>query len=139
MLRRKGRPPGAGDPPGSGIDSIVGIKFEIRTLIPQIEKASQEIDEQFKLAEILARNPNSALTPDDLLLISDITVCKVLERRYMGISRGTEIPGAQEVFMVKSQNYARRIEELASRITLRLTTGETVVSGRKLASRIFFG
>lgn len=125
-LRNRGMLEGQGDPPGLPGASIVGITFEVRTLAPIIAHAANEIDEQFDIAGILAANPGKQFTSADLLILLDLNVCKVLQRRYLAVSKGTEVPGAKENFRDKSEAYAKRCEELMSRLVLRFASADSI-------------
>jgi hypothetical protein len=130
-LRNRGMPAGQGDPPGLPGAFIVGIVYEVRTLAPILAHAANEIDEQFDVPGILAANPGKQLTENDLLILADLNVCKVLQRRYLAVSKGTEVPGAKENFRDKSDAYAKRCDELSSRLTLRFTTSNDVAVSRR--------
>jgi hypothetical protein len=136
ILRRKGKAEGEGDPPGTGAGAVVGIEFEILTLASQIAKASREVDDELGISDAIARRPGGVLMAEDAEMLSERVVCKVLERRYMAVSKGTDTPGAQEIFLVKSKYYADRGRELETRLSLRFTTGEPAVRVRKRWSRI---
>lgn len=131
-LRRKSKAtPGDGEPPGDRVATITGIEFDILTLQGMIEKASNEIDDRYNISGYLAARPGAVLTDQDLRILSDLTVYTVLERRYMAISKGTNIPGAKEVNSEKSRQYAMRRQEVEGKATLHFTSGERIGRDRR--------
>jgi hypothetical protein len=132
-LRRAGREIGAGDPPGNGVDDIPGVEFTIRTLYGQIKKASEEIDEEYGITEY---SGGAALVDADARLVRDLTTYLVLERRYMAVSQGTEIPGAKERYMEKSKYYKARLTEIGGRVQIRFVGGGVAAPLKRRWTRI---
>jgi hypothetical protein len=136
-LRRVGKPTGEGDPPGDGASEIVAIGFSIRTLYAQIVKATREIDEDLGLLDYLTADPTRVLSPPDLALLTELCVCRVLARRYIAISHGTEVPGAKEVYEQKAIYYDQRYATIKASLSLRLDTGETIAPRRRSWKRVY--
>jgi hypothetical protein len=135
-LRRLGRPPGLGDPPGDGIQDLtpangMAVAFECRTLAAEILRASAEIDEQFKISQILADRPNRILDPKDYMLLRNITVYAVLERRFMATMSIQQMPGAKDTHQEKSKAYAQLRKDVGTTIAFRFTTGEPARRAQK--------
>lgn len=70
-------------------------------------------------------------SPDDMLVLNRMNVYKLLDSRYLSVSKGTEVPGAKENFRDKSDEYKRRYDELAGKLTLRFTTSPEAVTTRR--------
>lgn len=126
LLRRKEMDFGVGSPPGGGVATILNVQFEIRSLLGMIEKTARDIDEELGIAKILRDHPGEAISDDDIKLLSDINVYKVLSRRYLAMSRGTPIPGAKEGMMEKSLHYDRLAAAAMARLDLNVQSGESV-------------
>lgn len=136
-LRRVGKPTGEGDPPGDGVTEISAIGFAIRTLYAQIVKATREIDEDLGLLDYLTDDPGRQLSPPDLALLTDLCICRVLARRYIAISHGTEVPGAKEIYESKSVYYDQRYKDVKATLSLRLVSGETIAPRRRTWKRVY--
>lgn len=110
-LRRKGMPAGVGQPPGD-ID-LAGVRFEVLTLFPQIERASyQEINERYAIDPSLSwRAPGDLY---DARQLRDVTVLAVLEALYADQARQGD-----DVYAKKAMMAHGKLDSEISRMSLR--------------------
>jgi hypothetical protein len=134
-IRRIGRAPGQGEPPGYYNQDVSGIEFTIRTMLAQIREATAEIDRRYGISEFLT-NAKSDIVPADWQKINRMCVYLVLAKRYLSISRTTTAPGAMDVWLVKADRYRKLFEEEASSLTIETAAGQISAPNRKY-TRLF--
>ena len=114
-LRQKGQEPGVGRPPSLGS----GIEFVIRTLVPQIRRAVEDLHLRFGIDEAVPGRRSVDLR--DCRVLRDATVLTVLARRYLDQTRQfagrTDEP--DDWYGVKARLIKAELAELLDRLVLR--------------------
>jgi hypothetical protein len=126
-LRRKGRPPGSGQPP-AGPSGLTGVEFVISTFAPQLERASAEIERRLGLdPAIPGRTPTESR---DLEALRDATVLLVLAQAYEALDRAG---GGDEAISSKSSAIRREFDDSLGRLSSRWCG---VGPGNRLGTRL---
>ena len=86
-LRRKGQPPGVGQPPAPS-GGLQNVEFLVATLGPQIALASYDLDRRYGIDDLIAGRRSCDLY--DPREVREATVLTVLYRQYLDMSRGSE-------------------------------------------------
>ena len=118
-LRQKGQAPGAGRPPAVGS----GVEFVIRTLIPQIQQATADLNCRFGIDEaVVGRWSTDHRNPRGLL---DATVLTVLARQYLDQSRqfAGRSDEPEDWYGTKARMIKAELAELLDRLNLRWSGG----------------
>ena len=114
-LRQKGQESGAGRPPSVGSS----IEFMIRTLIPQIHRATEDLNFRFGIDETVVGRRSVDLRDRRGLL--DATVLTVLARQYLDQARQfsgrTDEP--EDWYGIKARLIKAELAELLDRMVLR--------------------
>jgi hypothetical protein len=111
-LRRKGQPPGVGQPPGSPSGRF-NIEFLVTTLGPQIERASYDLNRRYGIVDLIAGRRVADL--GDRKEVRMAVVLTVLHRRYLDLSReGDQADG----FAAKARTVQAELDELLARATI---------------------
>lgn len=114
VLRRKGQPLGAGQPPGPA-SGASGVEFGIATLAPQIARAGDELD---RLIGLDGRDPSARATDRlDPVDVRTIVVLAVLHRRHLDLS-GAERNGG-DADAEKARMFKSELEEILARVAIR--------------------
>ena len=113
-LRQKGQEPGAGRPPSVGS----GVEFVIRTLIPQIHRATEDLKFRFRIDEAVAGRRSVDLRDRRGLL--DATVLTVLTWRYLDQARRFTGQSDQpdDWYGIKARLIKAELDELLGRMVL---------------------
>jgi hypothetical protein len=133
-LRRKGELPGVGQPPSpsSGLSSV---EFSVRTLGPQIQLASYDIDHRFGIDD--ATVGRRCLDLYDPHQLREAVVLTVLYKQYL--DQGRQFAGAStapdDVYSVKSRISKGELDEVLDRLALRWN--EYDVAARSVATTRF--
>lgn len=112
-LRRKGLPPGVGQPP-SPQGGLTGVEFLIATLGPQIEAASYGLNRRYGVDDLVAGRQTSALY--DLREIRDATVLTVLYWQYLSMSR--DVGEGRDAFSSKAGAFKQELDDLLARVVV---------------------
>ncbi len=112
-LRRVGFAAGVGKPPCPA-GGISGVEFVVRTLDPQIEDISYEINEKYAILGYLPDREVSDLT--DVRQLRALCVESTLARRFLDMS---EKPDGSDMYVMKSRYYAEKAAETERLIQLR--------------------
>ncbi len=133
-LRRKGELPGVGQPPSpsSGLSSV---EFCVRTLGPQIQLASYDIDRRFGIDDAIAgRRSLDLYDPQQL---REAVVLTVLYKQYL--DQGRQFAGASsapdDLYSAKSRLARAELDEVLDRLALRWN--EADVAARSIATTRF--
>lgn len=127
-LRQKGQAPGVGRPPAVA----TGIEFTVRTLIPQLNRAAEDLRSRFGIDEaVLGRR---ACDLQESRGLRDATVLMVLARQYLDQARlfaqksdgNSEVPS--DWYGTKARLIKAELDELLDRLALQGT--EATDSGR---------
>jgi hypothetical protein len=135
-LRRKGKPSGAGMPPGNGA-MIQGVAAECVTLAPQIYKASREIEDELGIQAAIESGRPALISPRDVTNLADATACMVLHRQYLAIGQLGVIPGAKDNFMEKSRIYQDRYVAVFRKLSYSLTDTNQALTTRRRIVRVY--
>ena len=117
-VRRKGQCSGVGRPP-SPASGLSGVEFVVRTLSPQIDRASYDLNLRFGIDEMIAGRRSSDLW--DCRELVDATVLTVLTRQYLDRSRrfsgNSDEPA--DWYGVKARVTKAELDDLLDRLVLR--------------------
>ena len=112
-LRRKGQPPGVGQPPVS-FSGLAGVEFLVTTLGPQIAQASHDLNRRYGIDDLIAgRRSCDLYDPNE---VRDATVLTVLYHQYSDMSRCVE--NKPDVFATKAQTVREELGELLDRVVV---------------------
>ena len=119
-LRRKGQPCGVGQPPAPAA-GLTGVEFSVRTLGPQIGRASYDLDARFGIDDRVAGRRSVDL--GDPFQLREAAVLTVLYRQYQDQSRAgsrnpeTGVP--DDPFALKARIIKEELDEVLDRLALR--------------------
>ena len=116
-LRRKGQKQGVGRPP-SPMSGLSGVEFIVRTLTPQIDRASEDLNHRFGIDEAVVGRRSSDLRNRRALL--EVTVLTVLPRQYLDQARrfsGTS-DEPEDWYGVKARSLKAELADLLDRLAL---------------------
>ena len=137
-LRRKGQAAGVGQPPAPPA-GLTNVEFAVRSLGPQIQLASYDLDRRFGIDEAIAgRRPADLYDPHEL---REAVVLTVLYKQYLDQSRQfagrisdqSETPG--DVYAAKARIAKAELDELLDRLALKWN--EADVASRAIATTRF--
>jgi hypothetical protein len=116
-LRRKGELPGIGQPP-SPQGGLSNVEFTVRTLGPQIQLASYDIDRRYGIDDAVAgRRSLDLYDPQQL---REAVVLTVLYKQYL--DQGRQFAGASsapdDLYSAKSRIAKSELDEVLDRLTL---------------------
>lgn len=117
-LRRIGKLAGEGLPPGP-IAGLGGVTFLVKTLDPQIESASWDLNTRFGIDSLVTGRAVSDLY--NLRELREAAVLTVLVRQYTALSRfsaESQTGGAVDVFGTKAKNYRQELTDLLARLVI---------------------
>ena len=118
MLRRIGQGPGVGRPPCS-VAGLASVEFMVRTLDPQIARASNDLNLRFGIDEAMGGRSSCDLRNPRALV--DATVLTVLARRYLDQARrftgNSDEP--EDWYGVKARAMKAELDDLLDRLVLR--------------------
>jgi hypothetical protein len=133
-LRRNGELPGVGQPasPSGGLSQV---EFTVRTLGPQIQLASYDIDRRFGIDDAIAgRRSLDLLDPRQL---REAVVLTVLYKQYL--DQGRQFAGSSsapdDLYSAKSRIAKAELDEVLDRLTLRWN--EADVASRSIETTRF--
>jgi hypothetical protein len=137
-LRRKGQPAGVGQPPAPQA-GLSNVEFVVRTLGPQIQLASYDLDRRFGIDDAIAGRRSVDL--HDHRQLREAVVLSVLYKQYIDQSRQytskiaehSEKPG--DVYAAKAQIAKAELDELLDRLALKWN--EADVAARAIATTRF--
>jgi len=116
-LRRKGQVAAVGQPPAPPA-GLSGVEFSVRTLGPQIDRASYDLDLRFGIDELIAgRRPADLRDPVEL---REVVVLTVLYRQYQDQSRqfaGADKP--DDWYAAKARIIKGERDDLIDRLALK--------------------
>lgn len=127
-LRRLGKPPGSGLPPGKG--GVTAVWFTIQTFDPQIDNASFEANKWFNIDPAVSEQaPSKLYDPRDL---EQFCVLHVLIRAY-GIAAKSKDSSND----IKYNQFMNEFEDLKQRVQVRWgAQGESARASRSFGARI---
>jgi hypothetical protein len=133
-LRRKGECPGIGQPP-SPQGGLSTVEFSVRTLGPQIQLASYDIDRRFGIDDAIAgRRSLDLYDPHQL---REAVVLTVLYKQYL--DQGRQFSGTSsvpdDVYSAKSRIAKAELDEVLDRLALQWN--EADVAARSIATTRF--
>ena len=117
IVRRKGMPEGAGEPP-SPPDGLTNVEFKVLTFRPQIDMATYELNRRFGIGS----GPGciGVIPLVDVKGLRDATVLTVLSRQYFAMSRelgrGPDLPS--DTFANKATAIRAELDDVLARLTL---------------------
>ena len=130
-LRRKGQPPGMGQPP-SPAGGLGGVEFLVTTLGPQIARASYDLNRRYGIDDLIAgRRSCDLYDPQEG---RDVTVLTVLLHQYSDMSRRAE--DKPDTFAAKAQVVRAELDELLGRVVVHWKAATTPPSGGGGTSRL---
>ncbi len=117
-LRRQGQLVGVGQPPAPS-GGLTGVEFVVRTLGPQIERASRDVDRRFGIDDrSFGHRPDDLLDPRQL---REAVVLTVLYQQYL--DRSLQFVGPtgtpDDVYAAKSRIARADLDDALDRLTLR--------------------
>ncbi len=112
VLRRKGQPAGAGQPP-SPQGGMPGVEFLVATLQPQINRACDDLNRRLGLGSP-GRRPEDLGDPAAL---REVAVLMVLHRQYLDRSREAE--GQPDAFGAKARAIQSELDDRLGRLAVR--------------------
>ena len=112
-LRRKGQPPGVGQPPAPS-GGLAGVEYLVTTLGPQIALAGYDLNRRYGIDDLIAGRRTCDLY--DPREIRDAAVLSVLFRQYSDMSRYVE--DKPDVFAMKAQAVKQELGELLDRVVI---------------------
>ena len=118
LLRRKGLAPYEGQPPAPP-GGLSGVEFVVRTLGPQIQRASFDLDRRFGIDD---RVPGRrAVDLDDPRQLREAVVLTVLYEQYLDQSRQFSGPSASpdDWYAAKARIAKEELAEVLDRLVLR--------------------
>jgi len=117
-LRRVGQAPGVGRPPAP-LSGLSGVEFVVRTLAPQIDRASYDLNHRFGIDEAVTGRRSADLR--DPRSLTDATVLTVLSRRYFDQARrfAGNADGPEDWYGVKARATKIELDDLLDRLVLR--------------------
>ncbi len=116
-LRRKGQAAGVGQPPAPPA-GLTGVEFAVRTLGPQIGRASEDIDRRFGVDDhIVGRRAVDLLDPRQL---REAVVLTVLSRQYLDQARSFSGPAdaPDDWYSAKARSAKAELDDLLDRLAL---------------------
>ncbi len=137
-LRRKGQPCRVGQPP-SPPGGLTGVEFAVRSLGPQINLASYDLDRRFGVDNALAGR--RAVDLHDPHQLREAVVLTVLYKQYLDQSRQFNGPIADQsatpgdVYAAKARIAKTELDEVLDRLALRWN--EADVASRAVATTRF--
>jgi len=137
-LRRKGQAVSVGQPPAP-IGGLSGVEFAVRSLGPQIELASYDLDRRFGIDECVPGRRSVDL--HDQHQLREAVVLSVLYKQYLDQSRQfagriadpSETPG--DVYAAKARIARAELDEVLDRLALRWNAVD--VASRSIATTRF--
>ncbi len=118
-LRRLGRLPGVGYPPGPPA-GLSGITFAVPTLSAEIEDASYEVNHRIGI--VVAGPGNSVRSPGNLLDARELNqacVLTVLRRQYIAMARAAGDGG--DDLAAKAKHYSQELDNVLDRLIVHWT------------------
>lgn len=109
-LRRPGKPPGAGQPPGLG--GVTAVKFAVPTFDPQIDRASFDANREYGIDPDVTEQAPSAL--HDLRDLQDYCALHVLKRAYALATKSSN-----SSIDIKHREISDEFEEVRQRLQVR--------------------
>jgi len=133
-LRRKGQPPGVGQPPAPAA-GLAGVEFSARTLGPQVGRASYDLDRRFGIDDRVAgRRPVDLY---DAHQLREAVVLTVLYQQYQDQSRqfagGSDAP--DDWYAAKARIIKAELDDLLDRLSLKWNAAD--VASREVATTRF--
>jgi len=133
-LRRKGQSAGVGQPPSSP-GGLSNVEFAVRSLGPQIQLASYDLDRRFGIDDAIAGRRSIDLY--DPKQLREAVVLTVLYKQYLDQSR--QFVGSSDasgdVYAAKSRIAKTELDELLDRLALKWN--EADVASRAIATTRF--
>ncbi len=137
-LRRKGQAAGVGQPPAPP-GGLTSVEFTVRSLGPQIQLASYDLDRRFGIDDAIAgRRSVDLYDPQQL---REAVVLTVLYKQYLDQSRQFAGPIADQagtpgdVYSAKARIVKSELDEVLDRLALRWN--EADVAARSIATTRF--
>jgi len=117
-LRRKGQASGVGRPPSPTL-GLSGVEFVVRTLSPQLDRASYDLNLRFGIDETIAGRRSCDIQDPRVLI--DATVLTVLSRQYLDRSRRFSGPSDEpgDWYGVKARLAKAELDDLLDRLVIR--------------------
>jgi hypothetical protein len=133
-LRRKGELPGIGQPP-SPATGLSHVEFAVRSLGPQIQLASYDIDRRFGIDDAIAGRRSLDLY--DPYQLREAVVLTVLYKQYLDQGRqfAGSSPAPDDVYSAKSRIAKADLDEVLDRLALRWN--EADVAARSMVTTRF--
>lgn len=126
-LRRLGKPPGLGYPPGKG--GVTAVKFTVQTFDPQIDNASYEANKWFNIDPAVSTAAPGMLYDEREL--QQFCVLHVLIRAY-----GIAVKSKDSSLDIKYHELMDEFEELKTRVQVRWgAQGESAPASRSFGAR----
>lgn len=117
-LRRIGQGPGVGRPPAPATE-VLGVDFAVRTLAPQLARASADLALRFGVDEAIPGRRSSDLR--DPRTLAEAAVLAVLAQRYLDLARrfaGTS-DEPEDWYGVKARALRAELDDLLDRMVIR--------------------
>ena len=137
-LRRKGQAAGVGQPPVIST-GLTGVEFTVRTLGPQIQLASYDIDRRFGIDDAIAgRRSVDLYDPQQL---REAVILTVLSKQYLDQSRQFAGPIADQsgtpgdIYSAKARIVKGELDEVLDRLALKWN--EADIAARSIATTQF--
>jgi hypothetical protein len=128
-LRRKGQPPGVGQPVSSG--GLSKIEFLVTTFLPQLTQASYDLDRRYGIDDLIAgRRPCDLIDPQEVL---EATVLTVLYRQYLDMSRGGD--ERSDTFAAKARSFKQELDDLLATTVLHWAASPGLPSSSQSTTR----
>lgn len=109
VLRRRGMASGVGDLPG-GAANLTGLTFNLPTLLPQIRKASYDLNRRYGVDDLVyGRRQVDLFDPQE---VEDACVLTVLVNQYFAQGRQTK----EDTFVAKAAQCQRQLDDLLRRV-----------------------
>ena len=133
-LRRKGQAAGVGQPPSSS-SGLTNVEFAVRTLGPQIQLASFDLDHRFGIDDRIVGRRSVDL--DDPLQLREAVVLTVLHQQYLDQSRQFSGPSdtPDDWYAAKARIAKAELTEVLDRLTLKWNAAD--VAARSIATTRF--
>jgi hypothetical protein len=128
-LRRKGQPPGVGQPVSPG--GLSKIEFLVTTFLPQLTQASYDLNRRYGIDDLIAgRRPCDLFDPQEVL---EATVLTVLYRQYLDMSRGGD--ERSDTFSAKARSFKQELDDLLATTVLHWSASPGLPSSSQSTTR----